>query len=215
MIRVILADDHTMIRHGLRAVLSAAPDIEVVGDAANGIEAVDLTERLQPDVVVMDVGMDRMDGLEATRQIVAKKLPSQVLVLSQHVEEQYLVRMMQAGARGYLVKSQADYELVDAIRAVARGEMSVRQSAAPILARGLARGDGLLDEQEGYESLSERERVVLRLFATGLNAPEIGRKLGISPKTVDTYKQRINEKLHITHRTEYIQMALRLGLISS
>jgi DNA-binding NarL/FixJ family response regulator len=131
-----------------------------------------------------------------------------------HAEEDYLVPLLQAGAAGYLVKSVADRELVEAVRTVARGEVYVRPAAARVLAQGISRKDPIQAEREKYERLTARERDVLRLVAEGYSAPEIGERLFISPKTVDTYKQRVNEKLGMSHRTDYVKMALKLGLIS-
>jgi DNA-binding NarL/FixJ family response regulator len=218
VIRVVLADDHAMVRSGLRAVLAADPTIEVVGEAANGREALALTERLAPDVVVMDLTMPEVDGVEATKAIVAQAGKSgggpRVLVLTMHAEEDYLVPLLEAGAAGYLVKSAADRDLVEAVRAVARGEVDVRPQAASVLARDVRRKDERASERARFERLTERERDVLRLTAEGYTAPEIGEKLFISPKTVDTYKQRINEKLGVSHRSDYVKLALRLGLLS-
>ena len=213
MIRVILADDHTVVRRGLKAVLGTAKDIEVIGEAKNGREAIGLAERFKPDVIVMDLDMDEMGGADALKEIVAKGLPCRVLVLTMHAEEEYLVPLLEAGAAGYLVKSVADRELVDAVRAIASGDMYVRQSAAHVLARRLTRKDPAQAERERYEKLTDRERDVLRYIAQGFSAPEIGEKLFISPKTVDTYKQRIHEKMGLAHRSDYVQLALRLGLL--
>lgn len=213
VIRVILADDHMVVRAGLKAVLSGARDIDVVGEASNGKEALALADRLRPHVVVMDLSMAEMDGLSATRELVTRAEPPKVLVLTMHGEEEYLVQVLEAGASGYLVKNAADRELVDAIRAVARGDMYVQPSAGRILARGLKKDEKTLDDRARFEKLTERERDVLQLVAHGYTAPEIGEKLFISPKTVDTYKQRIGEKLGLTHRSDYVQFALKLGLL--
>ena len=215
LIRVVLADDHAVVRAGLKAVLSAAPDIEVVGEARDGGDAIVQAERLTPDVVVMDLSMDGMDGATATREIVEKKLPTRVLVLTMHAEEDYLVPVLSAGAAGYLMKNAADRELVDAVRTVARGDMYIRPSAARILAQGITKKDPLEAERARFERLTDRERNVLRLTAQGYSAPEIGERLFISPKTVDTYKQRIGEKLGLTQRAEYVAFALKLGLLET
>jgi DNA-binding NarL/FixJ family response regulator len=214
-IRVVLADDHAVVRAGLKAVLGTARDIEVVGEARDGDEAVALTERLKPEVVVMDLTMGDSNGTDATKQIVARGLPSKVLVLTMHAEEDYLVPVLEAGASGYLMKNAADRELVDAVRAVARGDIYVRPAAARVLAKGLTRKDPLAEEREKFERLTERERDVLKYTAQGYSAPEIGEKLHISAKTVDTYKQRIHEKLGLHHRSDYVQLALKLGLLSA
>ena len=214
-IRVVLADDHAVVRTGLKAVLGAARDIDVVGEAASGREAVALAARLKPDVVVMDLTMGDLDGIAATKTIIDEKLPSRVLVLTMHAEEEYLVQALQAGASGYIVKSVADRDLVDAVRTVARGEVYVQATAARVLARGLTQKDPNAEERARFAKLTEREQDVLKMIAQGHTAPEIGAKLFISPKTVDTYKQRINEKLGLIHRADYVKLALRLGLLSS
>ena len=213
-IRVILADDHAVVRAGLKAVLGASPYIEVVGEASDGAQAVELASTLDPDVVVMDLTMDGMDGATATREIVAKHLRTRVLVLTMHAEEDYLIPVLEAGAAGYLMKNAADRELVDAVRTVARGDMFIRPSAARILAQGITKKDPLNADRARFERLTDREQNVLRLTAQGYSAPEIGERLFISPKTVDTYKQRIGDKLGITHRAEYITFALKLGLLT-
>ena len=214
MIRVILADDHAVVRAGLKAVLSSAKDIEVIGEAKNGTEAVSLAERFKPDIVVMDLSMPELDGTAATKQIVEKGLPSKVLVLTMHAEEDYLVPLMEAGAAGYLVKSAADRDLVDAVRAIAHGDVYVRPSAARVLAKNLTKKDPEKVDRERFEKLTQRDQDVLRLVAQGFSAPEIGERLYISPKTVDTYKQRIHEKLGLAHRSDYVQFALKLGLLA-
>ncbi|MBK8249771.1 MAG: response regulator transcription factor [Gemmatimonadetes bacterium] len=213
LIRVVLADDHTVVRAGLKAVLGTARDIDVVGEARDGKEAIALVDRFHPDVVVMDLSMTGMDGATATKEIVAKGEDTRVLILTMHPEEEFLVPLLEAGAAGYLVKSAADRELVDAVRAVANGDLFVRPSAARVLAKGLTRKDPQDADKDRYARLTERERDVLRLTAQGYSAPEIGERLFISPKTVDTYKQRINEKLGLSHRAHYVQFALRLGLL--
>jgi DNA-binding NarL/FixJ family response regulator len=214
MIRVVLADDHAVVRAGLKAVLGGARDIEVIGEAKTGREAVALAERFKPDVIVMDLSMPELDGTAATKEIVAKGLPVKVLILTMHVEEDYLIPLIEAGAAGYLVKSAADRELIDAVRAVAHGDVYVRPSAGRILAKNLTKKDPAKEERERFDKLTERERDVLKLVAQGFSAPEIGERLFISPKTVDTYKQRIQEKLGLSHRSDYVQLALKLGLLS-
>jgi two-component system, NarL family, response regulator NreC len=223
LIRVILVDDHSIVRAGLKAILATAKDIMVVGEGSNGREALSLAERLDPHVVVMDLSMPEMDGLAATKalvksaseRVVEDGTPQtrRVLMLTMHSEDEHLVGLLEAGAAGYLLKTVAERELVDAVRTVAAGDIYVQPSAARALARGLARKEEHADDRARFEKLTDREQVVLKLFAEGYTAPEIGERLSISPKTVDTYKQRINEKLHITHRTDYVKLALRLGLL--
>ncbi len=215
IIRVVLADDHAVVRAGVKAVLSSAKDIQVIGEGSNGREAINLVERLKPDVLVMDLSMGEMDGISAAKEIVEKNIPTKILILTMHAEEAYLVKVLEAGASGYLVKSAADRELVDAVRAVAHGDMYMQPTATRALAQGIMRKSEHADERDKYEKLTERERDVLRYVAGGFSAPEIGEKLFISPKTVDTYKQRINEKLGLAHRSDYVAFALKLGLLSS
>ena len=214
MINVLLADDHAIVRAGLKAVVGIAPDIRVIGEASNGPDAVAMSERLKPHVVIMDLTMPGGDGVSATKSLTALSNPPKVLVLTMHTEEEYLMPALKAGASGYLVKSAADRELVDAIRAVMRGEMYVQQNAGRVLARGLVAKDPAGEERTRFDRLTERERNVLVLVARGYSAPEIGDRLSISPKTVDTYKQRVNEKLGVAHRADYVRIAMRLGLLA-
>jgi two-component system, NarL family, response regulator NreC len=214
IINVLIVDDHAIVRAGLKAVVSVAPDIRVIGEAANGVDALAMAERLKPHVVIMDLTMPGGDGVTATKALVALTNPPKVLVLTMHTEEEYLLPALKAGASGYLVKSAADRDLVDAIRAVMRGEMYVQQNAGRVLARGLLAKDPASEERTRFDRLTERERNVLVLVARGYSAPEIGERLSISPKTVDTYKQRVNEKLGVTHRAEYVRIAMRLGLLA-
>ena len=226
-IRVLLVDDHAVVRLGLRTLLGAEPDIEVVGEAANAADAVGATARLAPDVVVMDLSMDGGEhGLDATRDIVARARAAgesggrapRVLVLTMHTEEEYLVPVLEAGAAGYVVKDAASRDLVTAVRTVAAGRVYVRPDAAPVLAGAWARREEALQAQRRaaapYETLSERERAVFRLFALGHSPAQIGERLSVSPKTVDTYKRRINEKLGLVDRADYVRLALGLGLLT-
>jgi DNA-binding NarL/FixJ family response regulator len=214
-IRVVLVDDHAIVRTGLKAVLADAPEIDVVGEASGGNEAVDLLTRIAADVVVMDLSMSDGDGLTATREIMGAGDGTRVLVLTMHAEEAYLEAVLEAGASGYLGKADADRDLVEAVHAVARGEIFVQPSAARVLAQGARRRDEQATERARYERLTDREREVMRLIAEGYTAPEIGEQLAISPKTVDTYKQRVNDKLGLTHRADYVKLALKLGLLQA
>ncbi|HTE45182.1 MAG TPA: response regulator transcription factor [Gemmatimonadaceae bacterium] len=216
-IRVLLADDHAVVRAGLRAVLNAARDIEVVGEASSGREAIDLVERLHPDVVLMDLSMPGMDGIAATREIVARNLGARVVAVTMHSEREYLAEAMDAGAAGYVVKTDAHRELRNVVRAAAQG--AARGPAAQVTPVSettidLPRVKQGASEHELFAKLTGRERDVLRLTGLGYSAPEIGRQLSISAKTVDTYKQRINEKIHISHRSDYVRLALNLGLLA-
>ena len=219
IIRVVLVDDHQIVRAGLKAVLSTAKDITVVGEGSSGKDAMVLAERFDPHVIVMDLSMPEMDGLTALREL--QKLDAarsaayarRVLVLTMHTEDEHLIAMLEAGAGGYLLKSVAERELVDAVRTVAAGEVYVQPTAARALARGLTKKEGASEDRARFDKLTDREQSVLRMIAEGFTAPEIGEKLSISPKTVDTYKQRIGDKLGLAHRTDYVRFALKLGLL--
>jgi DNA-binding NarL/FixJ family response regulator len=214
-IRVVLADDHLMVRTALKLMLQrTSPEVVVVGEASSGNEAVAVALRLNPDVVIMDLDMPDGDGEEATRILAATPHAPSVLILTMHSEDDRLLDLLRAGARGFLRKDAADHDLVDGIRVVAGGDFYLR----PEVARRLAKSDApKLDEAHAllaqFDTLSDREKAVLRLTAIGYNGPEIGRKLGITAKTVDTYKQRIEEKLGIMHRTDYVRFALHAGLL--
>lgn len=217
-IRVMLVDDHTILREGLRGLLRSAPDIHVVGEAANGVDAVAIAAQCAPDVVVMDLDMPGGDGAAATREMARLEKPPRVLILTMHTEEERLIPLLEGGASGFLSKDTAEHELVDAIRVVASGDVFVRPSVARLLAanaRPRPRPSSLDEARAKLEQLSGRERSVLRYVAEGYSGVEIGRMLGVTPKTVDTYKNRIGQKLGFTHRTDYVRFAMRLGLIGT
>jgi len=214
-IRVILVDDHTIVRAGLRALLHASPDICVIGEASGGDEALILTKHLNPDVVVMDLHMPNGDGASTTRALRRFSPDARVLILSMDDERERLVACLTDGARGYVSKHVAERELAEAIRVVAAGDVYVR----PVVARELAEADAVASARSrarsaSVDQLSDRERTVFELTAAGFNGPEIGRRLGITAKTVDTYKQRITTKLGISHRTDYVRLARDIGLVA-
>ena len=200
-IRVLLADDHAVLRAGLKALLSAEPDVAVVGEASNGREAVEAVGRLHPDVVLMDIDMPVMNGLEATAAIAGLGAGTKVLVLTMHAEEEYLFQVLEAGGSGYLLKQSADTELVDAIRTVHRGQAFLYPSGVRLLLQAYRQGGPPAVEQ-ARSKLSEREEQVLALTAEGYSNQEIAKQLYLSSKTVDTYRQRIMEKLNLHHRAE-------------
>lgn len=215
MIRVLIVDDHHLVRLGLKALLGQAEDIELVGEAAGGAEALRLCTDLTPDVVVLDLTMDDIDGLEVMRQLAQRPVTPQILALTMHEEETYLIPALEAGASGYIVKAAASTDLLDAIRTVAKGRSWVSPSAAPVLARGWARRRENQDARARYDTLSERERQVFLRTAQGHSSGSIGEQLHLSPKTVDTYRRRVNEKLGTTDRSDYVRLALQLDLLSS
>ena len=219
-IRILLADDHAMLRTGLRALLEAEVDLEVVGEAGTGEQAVEMAEQLRPDVVVMDLSMPGIGGLEATRRIASEVTPAEgaepatrVLVLTMHAEEEHLLPVLDAGGSGYVNKRSADEELIEAIRTVARGDVFLYPDAAKLLLQGFRAKP--TDEEDPLTRLSDRELEVLGFTAEGFSAAEIGKKLSISPKTVDTYRSRIMEKLGLHHRSELVRFALRQGLLKA
>ncbi len=210
-IRVLLADDHGILRAGLRALLGNEADIEVVGEAADGEEAVAQAVALDPDVIVLDIAMPRLDGLEATRQICDRGLRAKILILTVHAEERYLLPVLRAGGSGYVQKSQADTDLLDAIRTVARGDAFLYPGATRLLLADYLGRDG--EGRDRSRSLSERERQVLTLTAEGYSAQAIGDRLILSPKTVETYRERAMQKLGLRKRADLVQYALRSGLL--
>lgn len=212
--RVLLADDHMVVRIGLTALIDSEPDMQVVGEAENGRQAIEKARDLLPDVIVMDISMPEMDGLEATRRI-RNELPAcHVLILTVHAQEKYLFPVLKAGGAGYVLKSTVDTELLDAIRTVAAGGAFLYPSATRMLLEdylGQLHND---PTQDAYESLSEREREVIKLLALGYTANLAAEELSLSPKTVETYRTRIMQKLNLHSRTDLVRYALARGLLS-
>jgi two-component system response regulator NreC len=213
-IRLLLADDHGVVRAGLRALLDAQPDMQVVAEAEDGPRAVELTRRYEPAVVVADLSMPG-GGLETIREITALGLPSRVLVLTVHAEERYLLPVLEAGGSGYVRKSSAHTDLLDAIRTVARGEVFLDPAATKTLLRGYLGRVRSGEESDLGELLSEREREVVRLTAEGYTAQQAAEILALSPKTVETYRHRAMQKLGLTNRAELVHYALRAGLLAA
>ena len=213
-INVLLADDHRIVRAGLRALLESQPDMRVVGEADDGPSAIELVQELEPTVVVADLSMPG-GGLEAIREITALNLSSRVLVLTVHAEERYLLPVLEAGGSGYVRKSSAHTDLLDAIRTVARGEVFLEPSATKTLLRGYLGRVSSGDELDLGEVLSEREREVVKLTAEGYTAQQAAEILSLSPKTIETYRHRAMQKLGLTNRAELVRYALRAGLLST
>jgi DNA-binding NarL/FixJ family response regulator len=213
IIRVVLADDHGLVREGLRLLLNSAPDVAVVGEAGDGTEALQVAKRTTPDVVVLDLDMPRGDGTTTLRDLRRLVPAARVLVLTVHGEQDRLIPLLEAGAHGYLTKEAASQELVEAIRVVAAGEVYVRPAAARLLATAIVPRRGAETPRDRFQRLSSREKHVLRAVAEGYSGAEIARALGVSTKTVDAYKRRIETKLTLSHRTEYVRFALEAGVL--
>lgn len=219
-IRILLADDHDILRDGLRALLELAGDMAVVGEARTGREAVAQAERLRPDVVLMDIGMPELDGVEACRRIRSQVPTTRVLFLTMHESEEYFFRALRAGAAGYVIKRTAAADLLAAVRAVARGESFLSPSVAHALVadyteRGArpARGDEGAASRDAYQTLTSREREVLQLVGEGHSNQEIADKLGLSIKTVQTHRAAVMQKLDLRDVTHLVRYAIRRGLV--
>jgi two-component system, NarL family, response regulator NreC len=212
-LRILLADDHKIVRDGLRLLIDSQADMRVVGEAANGREALSRARELKPDVVVMDLSMPELNGLQATALLRAELPHLKVVALTAHEDESYLGQLCKAGAAGYVLKRSAGEQLIQAIGAVARGGVFYEPSlASKALARQIS---GAGARRDGHAAdLSEREQEVLRLLAWGYSNKEIAAELNLSVKTVETYKVRVAEKLGLRSRTEMVQYALRQGWLN-
>jgi DNA-binding NarL/FixJ family response regulator len=210
--RILIADDHAILREGVRALLATADDIEVVGEAADGREAIDLAQQLEPDLILMDVAMPGLGGLEATLEIRRRVPRAKIVVLSQYGEPEYVRRFLKAGVSGYVLKKAAGADLVAAIRAVMRGGLVLD----PEVARTALQDTGAPDDAEApdaYESLTDREKQVLKLVAEGHTNKDIAGLLGISVKTAMSHREHVMLKLQVHNRTELVRFALRHGVI--
>lgn len=213
-IKVLLVDDHTLVRDGVRALLALATDIEVVGEAANGKEALEKVRKLTPDVVLMDLAMPIMGGLEATRRI-RKEFPgTKVLAVTQYDDSDYVVPVIEAGARGVVTKMAAFSELASAIRAIYSGGSYLSPSAAAVLVEECQQKTTVEGGKDSYQQLTDREKEVLKLVVEGYTARQIADMLVISPKTVEWHKTSLMNKLNIHNRMELIKFAIRKALIT-
>jgi two-component system, NarL family, response regulator NreC len=210
-IKVLIADDHTILRQGLRRILEAEPDMDVVGEAGTGVDAVKRAKQLEPDVIIMDISMPEQDGIESMRQIV-KSLNSRVLILSVHLEHEVISEAVSAGAAGYLAKDSLDRELISAVRTVMLGGSVFSPSASRRLAES-SQSTAKATSTRSLESLTSREREVFLLLAEGKSTTEVANSLFVSPKTVHTHRQHIMDKLGLRTTTELIRFAMREGLI--
>ena len=212
-IRVFLVDDHLILREGIRSLLGKVPDIEIVGEADEGGEAVAKVEQLVPDVVLMDITMPGMSGLEATQQIKQKYPQVKVLILTIHETNQYLSQMLQAGASGYVVKTTATSELISAIRAVHQGDVYLYPSITRMLVEDYLHRVKTGEEKTSYEGLTSREREILMYIAEDKKNKEIADLLGISVRTVQAHRTNLMDKLGAHDRTELVKYAINKGII--
>jgi DNA-binding NarL/FixJ family response regulator len=207
-ITVLIVDDHAVLRDGLVAILAAQQDFQVVGTAANGRDGLKLAMELKPRVVILDISMPELDGLEATRQILQKAPETLIVILSMHSGAEHVFHALEAGARGYLLKDSAGREIVEAVRAVHAGRRYLSPKVAEIVAASVSEGRKV----SPLEGLSKREREILKLVADGHSSSAIGKMLFLSPKTVDTYRSRLMQKLHIGDVTGLVKFAIQHGL---
>jgi len=208
MIRILLADDHAMVRKGFRLILEAQSDMSIVGEAGNGREAVELAESLHPDVIVMDVSMPELNGIEATRRLAASSPRTRVLALSMHKDSVYVREILRAGARGYLLKDSIDSELVSAVRAVAKGDGYLAPAVSDAVLTDYRR-----HVTDPLDLLSSREREVLQMIAEGKTNKEVASALNLSVYTIDAHRGKIMEKLNLHSTGELVRFAVRNGLV--
>ncbi|AFL89295.1 response regulator containing a CheY-like receiver domain and an HTH DNA-binding domain [Terriglobus roseus DSM 18391] len=213
MVRIVLADDHTVLRAGLKSLLERQRDFEVVGEAGDGRELLRVVDEQRPDVVISDISMPKLNGVEATSQIVAKHPKTHVIVLSMHTDEAYVLRALKAGARGYLVKESAEADLMMAIRTVHAGKAFFSPSVSALLVEDYVRQMRDRGVEDSYELLSSREREVLQLVAEGQSNKDIAQQLGLSVYTIETHRGNLLQKLNLHSVPELILYAVRKGVI--
>jgi two-component system response regulator NreC len=212
-IRVFLVDDHTVVRQGLRRILESDEEIEIVGEAGDGRTAIDLVQKLRPHVVVMDVAMPELNGIEATRQILKRVEGAKVLVLSMHGDDVYVRQALKAGARGYLLKDSEDLDLIKAVKAIRAGGSFFSPPVSKVVLSGYLgdKADG--DAEDGVARLTDREREVLQLIAEGKTNKEVAHALSVSVNTVETHRKHIMEKLDLHNTAELVRFAIRTKIV--
>lgn len=213
-IRILLADDHAVVRDGLRALLEKQPDMSVVGEAADGRDSIRLAEEQSPDVVIMDIGMPNLNGIEATRRILAANPRTAVVMLSMHQDESYVLRSLKAGAKAYLLKDSLRSEVIDAIRAVMQGRSFLTRKVSRMLQEDYMRQLENRGLDDSYDLLTDREREILQMVAEGKSNKEVASLLNISQTTVETHRAHILQKLGLHSVPELILYAVRKGIIS-
>jgi two-component system, NarL family, response regulator NreC len=212
--RVLLADDHQLMRSGIRLMLEREPDLSVVGEAGDGREAVALAKSLKPDVVVMDIGMSNLNGIEAAQQMTGDRSEIAVVMLSMHSDESYVLRALKAGARGYLLKDSAEADLIKAVHAVADGKSFFSPAVSKVLLDDYVRKLRRSGTEDAYDLLTAREREVLQLIAEGKSNKDIANLLNLSVYTVESHRSNLMEKLNVRGLPELILYAVRKGIIS-
>jgi DNA-binding NarL/FixJ family response regulator len=213
-VRIVLADDHTVMRNGLRLLLERQPNLQVVGEAADGRQAVALSESANPDVVIMDIGMPNLNGIEAARQIVTHNPRTAIAILSMHSDESYVIRALKAGARAYLLKDSAEADLLAAVRALSEGKSFFSPAISRILVEDYMRQLERQGAEDTYELLTNREREILQLLAEGKTNKEVAAMLNLSLYTVETHRTHILQKLNLHSVPELILYAVRKGIIA-
>jgi two-component system response regulator NreC len=213
MTKILLADDHAVLRSGLKLLLESQPDLQVVGEASSGLEALDLASQLQPDLILLDLSMPNLGGLDALPTLRKTAPAAKILILTMHDDPQYLRTALKLGASGYVLKKAADQELLAAVQSVLRGGVYVHPSMTRILLEDVL-ADANSIGADAWETLSEREQSVLKMVALGYTGSEIGESLNVSPKTVDTYRLRGMEKLKLSSRAALVRYVLKKGLIT-
>ncbi len=213
-VRILLADDHTVMRNGLRLLLERQPNLQVVGEAADGRQAVALSESANPDVVIMDIGMPNLNGIEAARQIVNRNPRTAIAILSMHSDESYVIRALKAGARAYLLKDSAEADLLAAVRALTEGKSFFSPAISKILVEDYMRQLESRGVEDTYELLTNREREILQLLAEGRTNKVVANMLNLSLYTVETHRTHILQKLNLHSVPELILYAVRKGIIA-
>jgi DNA-binding NarL/FixJ family response regulator len=213
-IRVIVADDHTIIRSGLKALLDREPDIEVVAEAADGRQAVQKAQELQPEVVLLDIAMPNLNGIEAARQIAAKHDRMGIIILSMHSDESYVLKALKAGARGYLLKDSSESDVMNAVRAVNAGKAYFSPEISRMMADDYLRQMEQRGAEDSYELLTSREREILQMLAEGKSNKDVANLLNLSLHTVETHRSNILQKLNLHSVPELILYAVRKGIVS-
>jgi two-component system response regulator NreC len=214
-IRLLLVDDHAVVRTGLRMLLESESDLQIVGEAGSAAEALQAVERLQPDVVLLDIGLPDLSGIEVARQVKQRSPAAAVVALTIHEDEEYFFKMLDAGASGYVPKRAAPEELIQAIQAAAAGEVYLYPSLAKLLVKDYLSGDNIDRGREALDGLTAREQEVLTLLADGMSNAEIAGQLTISPKTVARHRENIMRKLNLHSRAELVKYAIRKGIIQA